>query len=274
MISKAKIKFIRALEHKKARREEGLFVHEGPKVVGDLMKVASPKIIVATDQWLGEQGDVLENKGIEIIPVCQEELAKVSFLQHPQQVLAVFNRNLSNYGDCLCNGGVLLPALQLEERNSLAIALDSVQDPGNLGTIIRIADWFGIERIYCSSDTVDAWNPKVVQATMGSMARVKIIYCNLHDLLDEIESYNSSLSSSGKRFPVYGTLLDGKDITTQPLENHGLVIMGNEGNGISPDIAARVSHKLLIPNYPKGRETADSLNVAIATAITCFALRR
>lgn len=123
MISKAKIKFIRALEHKKARKEEGLFVAEGPKVVGDLMKVASPKIIVATDQWLGEQGDVLENKGIEIIPVCQEELAKVSFLQHPQQVLAVFNRNLSNYGDCLCNGGALLPALQLEGATALPLRL-------------------------------------------------------------------------------------------------------------------------------------------------------
>ncbi|TGX83481.1 RNA methyltransferase [Palleniella muris] len=268
MISKAKIKFIRTLENKKARRDEGLFVAEGPKVVGDLMKVASPKIIVATEQWLGEESKSSIDKNTEIYTVTSDELRKVSFLQHPQQVLAVFEQNFLTE-----NKDEGLSFLNPNNEDCLVLGLDSVQDPGNLGTIIRIADWFGIERIICSPDTVDVWNPKVVQATMGSIARVKVTYRNLHDVLDEIEVYNSSLSSE-KPFPVYGTLLDGKDITTQPLENYGLVIMGNEGNGISPDIAARVSHKLLIPNYPKGRETADSLNVAIATAITCFALRR
>lgn len=269
MISKAKIKLIRSLEHKKARKEEGLFVAEGPKVVGDLMKVASPKIIVATEQWLGEDREIPAGNGTETYIVTPDELRKVSFLQHPQQVLAVFEQNIA-HKDKSCG----LPFLNRDSSGKLFIGLDSVQDPGNLGTIIRIADWFGIEQIICSTDTVDVWNPKVVQATMGSIARVEVTYRNLHDLLDEIESYNSSLAPSENPFPVYGTLLDGDDITTQQLENRGLIIMGNEGNGISPDIAARVSHKLLIPNYPKGRETADSLNVAIATAITCFALRR
>ncbi|EKC70747.1 tRNA/rRNA methyltransferase, partial [human gut metagenome] len=141
---------------------------------------------------------------------------------------------------------------------------DGVQDPGNLGTIIRIADWFGITHIYCSQDTADVYNPKVVQATMGSIARVKVEY---GDLLGLVESLPADV-------PVYGTLLDGDNIYQQKLENRGLIVMGNEGKGISPALAKKVNHKLLIPNFPEGRATADSLNVAIATAITCSEFRR
>jgi TrmH family RNA methyltransferase len=138
-----------------------------------------------------------------------------------------------------------------------------VQDPGNLGTIIRIADWFGIDTIYCSEDTADAYNPKVVQATMGSLAHVHIIYTDLLQLFDKLP----------KDFPVYGTLLDGNDIYQQPLSEHGIIVMGNEGNGISEAVRQRVTHRLLIPNFHQG-PSAESLNVAIATAITCSEFRR
>jgi len=138
-----------------------------------------------------------------------------------------------------------------------------VQDPGNLGTIIRIADWFGIETIYCSEDTVDAWNPKVVQATMGSIARVNIIYLNLIEMLDALPT----------DFPVYGTFLDGDNIYQQSLSKNGLIIMGNEGNGISKAVRSRITRRLLIPSFRQG-DTAESLNVAIATAITCSEFRR
>lgn len=246
MISKAKIKYIRALEAKKNRRAEGVFVAEGPKVVGDLLEVMSPRIVVATKQWLCSH----TIDGAEVIEVTEEELRKVSFLQHPQQVLAVFAMPDAVTG--------------APDADALVIALDGVQDPGNLGTIIRIADWFGITDIVCSMDTADVWNPKVVQATMGSISRVRVTYCSL-------ASYIDSLPAST---PVYGTFLDGDDITRADIVNHGVIIMGNEGNGISQEIASKVSHRLLIPNYPEGRKTADSLNVAIATAITCFAVRQ
>ena len=174
----------------------------------------------------------------------------MSFLQHPQQVLAVFGQATS--GDYSIN------------TNELSLALDGVQDPGNLGTIIRIADWFGITHIYCSQDTADVYNPKVVQATMGSIARVKVEYGNLLALVESLPA----------DVPVYGTLLDGDNIYQQQLENRGLIVMGNEGKGISPALAKKVNRRLLIPNFPEGRATADSLNVAIATAITCSEFRR
>ena len=145
----------------------------------------------------------------------------------------------------------------------LSLALDGVQDPGNLGTIIRVADWFGIDTIYCSRDTADAYNPKVVQATMGSLAHVHILYCDLTALLDALPP----------AYPVYGTLLDGEDIYRQELSQEGIIVMGNEGNGISADVRRRVNRRLLIPNFHDG-DTAESLNVAIATAITCSEFRR
>ena len=152
--------------------------------------------------------------------------------------------------------------MHLPEKGELCLALDGVQDPGNLGTIIRIADWFGIQHIYCSQDTADVWNPKVIQATMGSIARVHIYYCNLEKLI------------SGSQLPVYGTLLDGNDIYQQPLSADGIIVMGNEGKGISVPIRQLITRKLLIPNFSTQADTAESLNVAIATAITCSEFRR
>ncbi len=247
MISKNKIKYIRSLELKKNRNKEGKFVAEGFKVVDDLLALQPADLIVATGEWLRDKHFGAET---EVIEVTDEELKKVSFLQHPQQVLAVFRQATS--GDYSIN------------TSELSLALDGVQDPGNLGTIIRIADWFGITHIYCSQDTADVYNPKVVQATMGSIARVKVEY---GDLLGLVESLPAEV-------PVYGTLLDGDNIYQQKLENRGLIVMGNEGKGISPALAKKVNHKLLIPNFPEGRATADSLNVAIATAITCSEFRR
>ena len=246
MISKNQQKFIRQLEQKKYRKREGLFVAEGTKVVGDLLKRYTPEAIYSTQQWQAPDG-------ISPQIVTDEELQRISFQQHPQQVLALFPIP-SQAGD--------YPQTLLNEQ-TLTLALDGVQDPGNLGTIIRIADWFGVNTLICSEDTADAWNPKVVQATMGSLARVNIIYTSLTTLLDYLPD----------DFPIYGTFLDGKDIYTEQLTSGGLIIMGNEGNGISEEVRQRVNHHLLIPNFHQG-ETADSLNVAIATAITCSEFRR
>jgi TrmH family RNA methyltransferase len=244
MISKNQIKFIRQLEQKKFRHREGLFVAEGTKVVGDLLKAGYiPHSLYATPDWIASHSVA------EATEVTDDELTRLSFQQHPQQVLALFP--------------IPEPADLSPLTSHLSLLLDGVQDPGNLGTIIRIADWFGISNIICSEDTVDAYNPKVVQATMGSIARVNIIYTNLLELLDGLPA----------DFPVYGTLLDGENIYTQELTPHGLIIMGNEGNGISDAVRQRVNRRLLIPDFHNG-DTADSLNVAIATAITCSEFRR
>lgn len=253
MISKAKIKLIKSLDSKKARRAEGLFVAEGPKVVTDLLQSFRPYIIVCTQQWHDNNLSQISSSDAEIIIVSEEELHKVSFLKNPQQVLAVFQIE----GRSINNASI---------DESIILALDEVQDPGNLGTIIRIADWFGIERIICSMDCADCYNPKVVQATMGSLSRVSIEYTSLKDYLGTVPEGTK----------IYGTFLDGNDITECKSVNKAeksIIIMGNEGNGISKEIEQYVNHRILIPNYPKGRATADSLNVAIATAITCYHFR-
>lgn len=249
MISKNKIKYIHSLEQKKIRRQEGVFLAEGFKIVGDMMAAGhKPQLIVATEEWL--QNNHVE---CETCMVTDEELRKTSLLQHPQQVLATFSLPSCS-----------ISAEDIVSGNSLCLALDGVQDPGNLGTIIRIADWFGIDTILCSRDTVDAFSPKVVQATMGSIARVHIIYCDLEECL-------SSLPADT---PIYGTLLDGENIYDKSLCNRGIIVMGNEGNGISPAVRQLVNERLLIPSYPPNRPTAESLNVAIATAIVCAEFRR
>ena len=239
MISKNKIKLIRSLETKKGREIVGLFVAEGPKVVNDLL----------------HEGFVAD----EILEDI-EDIKKVSFLQHPQPVLGVFKMPEE---DCKVTNDYL-SLFNKYIDNQLVLALDGVQDPGNLGTIIRIADWFGIENIFCSHETADCWNPKVVQATMGSIARVKLHYLNLNELIDHLPV----------DYPIYATLLDGNNIYSQELSRHGMIVMGNEGNGISSQLRTKINRKLLIPNYPPERETAESLNVAIATSIVCAEFRR
>lgn len=250
MISKNQIKYIHQLELKKFRKQEGLFIAEGHKVVGDLLRAGfKPRQIFAVQDWITDNSSQLSVLDSQLSEVNLEELTRLSLLQHPQQVLALFP----------------IPDEQTipSPKNALSILLDNVQDPGNLGTIIRIADWFGIDTIYCSLGTVDAWNPKVVQATMGSIARVHIKYVDPQLLFESLPD----------NFPVYGTFLDGDNIYTQQLSQQGIIVMGNEGNGISDAVRSRVTHKLLIPDFHKG-DTADSLNVAIATAITCSEFRR
>ena len=281
MISKSQQKLIRSLEQKKYRQREGLFVAEGPKVVGDLLRRMPPRVIFATSQWveqhsadgfgqipasqipanqiLSSQIHTRQTLSNQIHEISLSELQHVSFLQHPQQVLALFP-----LPEQAADAAMQPSVLQLPARE-LVLALDGIQDPGNLGTIIRLADWFGIGTILCSTDTADAWSPKVVQATMGSIARVHIIYYDLNEWLSALPS----------DVPVYGTMLNGTDMYRQSLTQHGVIIMGNEGNGISEQVAARVSHKLLIPNFSlTPDDTAESLNVAIATAITCAEFRR
>ena len=273
MLSKATIKRIRALEQKKFRRQTGLFVAEGPKVVGDLLATMAACEIFATAEWLKKNQRLVEEKSAmtggksaaTITEISDEELRRLSFLQHPQQVLATFKMSASPPTPLQIERGDLIANSQLSTINyQLSLALDGIQDPGNLGTIIRMADWFGIETIFCSPDTADAYAPKVVQATMGSIARVRIIYQDLDELIDSLPP----------DFPVYGTLLDGNDLYAEKLTPHGLIVMGNEGNGISEEIRRKINRRLLIPHFPEDRATADSLNVAIATAITCAEFRR
>jgi TrmH family RNA methyltransferase len=152
---------------------------------------------------------------------------------------------------------------EINIENELSLALDGIQDPGNMGTIVRLADWYGIHHIFCSRDTVDVYNPKVVQATMGALARVKIHYLDLVVFLTQ-----------NKYLPVYGTLLDGENVYEQEITAGGIIVMGNEGNGIRPEVEKLITKKLYIPNYPSGNPTSESLNVAIATAIICAEFRR
>lgn len=258
MLSKNQLKLVRSLELKKNRKKEGLFVAEGPKVVGDLLRAGYVPHSIFKVQGSGfkVQGSGFKVQGSSFL-VTDDELRKLSFLQHPQEVLALFEIPQSPRNATLSQSQKLTAKSQ-----QLAIALDGIQDPGNLGTIIRIADWFGITTIYCSEDTADCYNPKVVQATMGSLAHINIVYTDLEALLRQYGG------------PIYGTLLDGQNIYQQELSSEGIIVMGNEGNGISPAIRQLVTHKLLIPNYNPSSETAESLNVAIATAITCAEFRR
>lgn len=247
MLSKNKIKYIRSLELKKNRKEEKVFVAEGHKLVGDLLGHFDCKLLIATKNWLQDKPQM---KAGEIIEVSNEELSKASFLKTPQEVLAIFAQP-----DYLTDISVI--------RNSLCLALDDVQDPGNLGTIIRLADWFGIEHIFCSTNTVDVYNPKTIQATMGGIARVKLHYCSLIELIKQLNDT-----------PIYGTFLNGNNIYKEQLSKNGLIIMGNEGNGVSREVESLINKRLYVPNYPQERETSESLNVAIATAVVCAEFRR
>ena len=246
MLSKNKIKFIRSLEMKKNRKENGVFLAEGNKLVSDLSSHFKCRLLVGTEQWIKSNNVHAE----ETVTVEKDDLSRVSLLKTPQDVLAVFE----------------MPAHHVsfdKPRNELCLALDDVQDPGNLGTIIRIADWFGIRHIYCSNGTVDAFGPKTVQATMGALARVQLHYCDIKKLISSLENT-----------PVFGTFLDGDNMYNCELSGNGLIVMGNEGNGISKDVSELINRRILIPNYPQGNETTDSLNVAVATAIVCSEFRR
>ncbi len=252
MISKNQIKLVKRLEQSKYRRIEGLFIAEGPKLVGELLAAKFiPKIIFATQEWTSPFYKVLVESKL-INQINESELCNLSLQQHPNQVIGLFSQCERTLPNDL-------------GKHGLVLALDGIQDPGNMGTICRIADWFGIEDIICSNNTVDIYNPKAIQATMGAIARIRIHYCNLPDYL---------VNALKQEIPVYGTFLNGENIYTTPLDSNGIIVMGNEGNGISSDVSRYVSKRILIPNYPNGRITTESLNVAVATAITVSEFRR
>lgn len=247
MISKATIKKIHALDMRKFRRNERLFVAEGPKLVDELCATMKPVYIAALPEWISENAKIVS--GTEYDIVTPDELQRASLQKNPQQVIALFP--IPEHRFC---------TEQL--KNELVLMLDGVQDPGNLGTIARIADWFGIRNILCSAETADIYNPKAVQATMGALARVKFHYTDLIQLLSQYDG------------PVYGTFLDGENIYGQELSENGIIVMGNEGKGISQGVGEIINRRLYIPNYPIGTQTTESLNVAIATSIVCAEFRR
>ncbi len=252
MLSKNQIKLISSLQKKKFRDQEQLFVAEGYKLIHDLLESKlEAKYIVHTNET--NISDLLKyNKKLEFIICSASEIKKISSLKTPSNLVGVFKIQHVEINDN-------------EIKKSLSILLDNIQDPGNLGTIIRLADWFGIQHIFCSKNTVDLYNPKVIQATMGALSRVKIIYTDLSQLIEKFACAD---------FPIYGTFLEGETIYNSQLNTQGFIIMGNEGKGISSDIKPLVTKKLFIPNFPKDQATSESLNVSIACSIVCSEFRR
>jgi TrmH family RNA methyltransferase len=239
-LSKNQIKWVRSLQQKKQRDAESVFVAEGRKCVEELQGAFELVLLVTPDN------------------ATEVEIAQMSNLRTPQGVIGVFRRRSDE-----------AKGERREARGEeLIVALDGVQDPGNLGTIIRTCDWFGVHDIYCSKDTADCYNPKVVQATMGALARVRVHYINIEEWLTE--KRNTGV-------PIYGTLLEGGNMYKDGAiadKNKGVIIMGSEGNGISPAIRELITHPIRIPSYPENAETSESLNVGIATAIVLAEFRR
>jgi len=248
MLSRNEIKLIRSLAQKKTRDAEGLFLAEGPKLVNELLGTFPCRLLVGTEDYMALH--TIREAGLRL--VTRQELERVSLLRTPQQVLALFEKPAPESPD------------PVWPDRELCLALDGVQDPGNLGTILRVADWFGIRRVICSPECADAFSPKVVQATMGAIARVHIYISRISDYLRQLK----------RDTPVYGTFLDGTNIYEQELTPCGLIVMGNEGKGIPPSTAALINRRLFLPSFPPNRETSESLNVAVATAVTCAEFRR
>lgn len=244
-MTKAEIQQLRALKDKRERDRERLFIAEGEKLVEEILDSHFVvRRVLTTDA---------KHKGANIELITKQEMERISQLTTPTTMLAVVeqpNNRLSI--DKLCH--------------NLVVALDGVQNPGNLGTIIRLADWFGVEEIICSRECADCYNPKVVQATMGAILRVRIHYVdNLSKLLHEARDMGMN---------IYGTLLDGNNIYHEKLDNKGIIVMGNEGRGVSDECRNMLTHKLLIPPFPADCPTSESLNVAMATGIILSEFRR
>ena len=240
MLSINQKKQVNSLKQKKFRTEYKLFVVEGIKMLEELLlSDYEVETIYATANWIEN------NPTVNCVEISEKELVSISSLRSPNEVLAVVKQKENPL---------------IDVPNQLTIALDKLQDPGNFGTIIRTADWFGVQHVICSGDSVDVYNPKVLQATMGSFFRVNITYVSLRDFFTE----NNNLS-------VYGALLDGENVYQKELKTKGSVLlMGNESKGISEELLPFISEKLLIPNFGK----AESLNVATATAILCSEFKR
>ena len=236
MLSKSKIKYIQSLGHKKFRDEEGLFLAEGPKIVKELINEIPTLVqcVYALKDWLSE------NKGlpaaIEVNEITDIELERISQLSAPNKVLAVLKK---------------INSTVFSAKGKITIALDTIQDPGNMGTIIRTADWFGIDQVVCSHDSADIYNPKVVQSTMGSIGRVKVFYTDLQKWIKEQD------------VKIYAAALEGEDIKKIKTFREGIIIIGNESKGIHPDLLQIANERITIARAGK----AESLNAAVATGI-------
>lgn len=233
------MKQLRSLQQKKYRDELGLFVAEGDKCIGELAGAF----------------EIVHH--LTPANTAKKDIERLSSLRTPQGSIAVLRK--PDYGEC-----------PVPQSGTLYLALDDIQDPGNLGTIIRTADWFGVRDIICSRGTADCFSPKVVQATMGALARVRVHYTDLSEFL-------SSPAVTKACVPIYGTLLDGRNIydaDTIPDRRSGIIVMGNEGNGLSPAVRRLLTHSLRIPSFPPDAPTSESLNVAIATAVILAEFRR
>ena len=235
MLSKSQVKYIQSLGQKKQRDLDAVFVAEGPKIVGEWLHTEGVEILAlyALKDW----AETNRSHTIETIIVEEHELAKISQLQTPNQVLALVRK--------------WEEVSVVKTQGEIVLALDTVQDPGNLGTILRIADWFGIKSIVCSTESADIYNSKVVQGTMGSLARVRVLYTDLTEWL------------GAQSVPVYATALNGEDVTVMKKITEGVIIIGNESKGVSDAVFQLVSKKITIPR--KGH--AESLNAAVATGI-------
>lgn len=238
MISNRQAKLITSLKLKKYREKHGFFVAEGPKVISELLDEG------LNLKWMYTSDSSLIS-GDNHFAISDSDLKKVSFLKTPNTSLAVFE----------------IPKVEALPNAGLIVAVDALRDPGNLGTIIRLCDWFGVKHLVCSSDTVDCYNPKVVQASMGSLGRVQIHYVSLVDFLSDAD------------LPVYGGFMDGVRVYDAQLPEHGILVVGNEANGISETVEATVSHRISIPRFGPLQRT-ESLNVATATAILLSEFRR
>ncbi len=246
MVSKSQISFLKSLQQKKHRKEHGLFLVEGLKSVTDFLHSDFYTIKTVYHTPHSEPKMLKVSGNIKFQEVSEAELEKISSLNTPQEVVALIEIPE-------------LEALQLQTlKGKFTLVLDGIQDPGNLGTIIRTADWFGIPQIICSEDTVDVYNPKVVQATMGSLSRIRVYYDNILLLLPQIKQ------------PVFGAMLNGENIYQTDFGSEGFILLGNEGNGIRPEIQQLIGRNITIPQSGK----AESLNVAIATAIFCNEISR
>jgi RNA methyltransferase, TrmH family len=235
MLIKSQVKYIQSLSHKKLRDSEGVFVAEGPKLINELLSAGLPlQELFAVKEWI----EVQKPLSTAVTEINQVELERISQLQTPNQVLGIFKKP-----DFSANKPL---------RNTISLMLDTIQDPGNLGTIIRCADWFGISQVFCSTDCADAWNIKVVQATMGSIARIQVAYGSLEQWLEQEPN-----------LPTYAAVLEGADLRKLPPVKEGIIIIGNESKGISDAILARCSNRITIPRHGQ----AESLNAAVATGI-------
>lgn len=246
-LSKNKTSYIRSLKDKKFRKQHKTFVAEGSKLIFDLIQNTQCKLLVLSEEM---KVNTSKFEVEEIIIATKSEIKKASHLATPPDAIAVFYQNINDY-------------TKTDYAHKLNLMLDEIQDPGNLGTIIRIADWFGIENVFCSHNTADIYNTKTVQATMGALSRVNVHYVNIADIIKQ--NPNS---------PIYGAFLNGKNIYQESLSSEGFIVMGNEGKGISPEIEQLITNRLYIPNFSTNSNTSESLNVAVATAVVCSEFRR